>query len=318
MHLEDDSPDMRKIALALALILGLANGAAAQAPPPIPALPDSPRITTYSISTSTCACSVGFAIYGQSGTPVDAWIQVYVNGTAYLSTDSTFGWSLSSVSGPLNSIARPITNAVLTFNSAQTGTIVIVGDRRPSRTTQFSENRGVPARDLNQAVTDLQATQRELWDKSNRSIVGQPGEVLLPLPNAAGRAGQNLVFDANGQPSLGGVVGVPAGVLTGNNTWLGVNNFTNTTTFTGVATFTGPQSSPSVDPAAYQFGLSGGCQATWLIAITLPCGPYLLVYGPNGGGAGSFANRSSDYIPSGPNATPTEDLITFSLSLCPA
>ncbi len=189
--------------IATALIwLSLAIDVFAQAPAPVPALPDSPRITTYSISASTCACSVGFAIYGQTGTPVDAWIQVYVNGIAYLSTDPTFGWSLSSVSGPLNSIARPITNAVLTFNSAQTGTVVILGDRRPSRTTQFSENRGVPARDLNQAVTDLQATQRELWDKSNRSVVGQPGEVFSPLPKASTRANQFLCFDALGSPAV--------------------------------------------------------------------------------------------------------------------
>lgn len=190
---------MRQIALALALILGLANGAAAQAPPPVPALPDSTRLTSYNISTSTCACSVGFQIYG-SGTDVDEWIQVYVNGIAYLSTDPTFGWSLSSVSGSLGSIPRPITNAVLTFNASQTATVVIVGDERPRRLSQFTENRGVTGRDLNQAVTDIIAVQRELWDKSNRSIVGQPGDSLLPLPSVAARAGQYLCFDSNGNP----------------------------------------------------------------------------------------------------------------------
>lgn len=190
---------MRKIALALALILGLANGAAAQAPPPVPALPDSARLTSYSISSSTCACSVGFAIYG-SGTDVDEWIQVYINGVAYLSTDPVFGWSLSSVSPGGLTGPRPITNAVLTFNAAQTGTVIIVGAERPRRLSQFSENRGVPARDLNQAVTDLTAVQREAWDKLNRAIVGQPGEVLTPLPNAASRASKVLGFDPNGQP----------------------------------------------------------------------------------------------------------------------
>ncbi len=90
------------------------------------------------------------------------------------------------------------------------------------------------------------------------------------------------------------------------NTWTFPQAFTG-----GPISFTGPQSAPSSDPAAVQLGLSGGCQATWLIAITLPCGPYMLVYGPNGGGAAAFANRSSDYIPAGPsNATPTQDLIT--------
>lgn len=214
---------MRKIALALALIVGPANGALAQAPPAVPALPDSQRIATYSISSSTCACSVGFALYG-SGTDVDSWIQVYINGTAYLSTDPSHGWSLSSVTGSLGSIPRPITNAILTFAVAQTGTIQIVGTERPRRLTQFPENRGVAARDLNQAVTDQMSVSRELWDKLNRSIVGQPGEVLLPLPSAASRAGQTLVFDLNGNPSLSSSV-TPGSVLTGNNTFTGQNTF---------------------------------------------------------------------------------------------
>lgn len=214
---------MRQIALALALILGLANGAAAQAPPPVPALPDSTRLTSYSIITSTCACSVGFAIYG-SGTDVDEWIQVYVNGIAYLSTDPTFGWSLSSVTGSLGSIPRPITNAVLTFNAAQTATVVIVGDERPRRLTQFPENRGVTGRDLNQAITDVVAVQRELWDKSNRSITGQPGEVFPSLPPAASRPNTYLCFDSNGLPIVcqnvsgsGGSITLPGSSVNGDS-----------------------------------------------------------------------------------------------------
>jgi hypothetical protein len=190
---------MRKIAIALALIVGLVNWAAAQAPPAVPALPDSQRLTTYSISATTCACSVGFALYG-SGTDVDEWIQVYISGTAYLSTDPTHGWSLSSATGSLGSIPRPITNAVLTFNAVQTGTVQIVGAERPRRLTQFSENRGVAARDLNQAVTDQTAISREFWDKLNRAIVGQPGDVFPPLPLLATRAGKYLCFDSGGLP----------------------------------------------------------------------------------------------------------------------
>jgi Chaperone of endosialidase len=185
---------MCKIAIALALLLGLANGAAAQAPPAVPALPDSSRVTTYSLSASNCACSVGFALYG-SGNDVDEWIQVYVNGVAKLSTDLTYGWSLSSATGALATIPRPITNAVLTFNSVQTAAVIISGSERPRRLSQFSENRGVAARDLNQAVTDAVAVQRELWDKANRSIVGQPGEVFSALPPPANRLGGFLAFD---------------------------------------------------------------------------------------------------------------------------
>lgn len=192
---------MRRIALAIALMLGLAAPAAAQAPPAVPALPDTARVTTYSLSASTCSCSVGFALY-QSGTDVDQWISVYVNGVAKLSTDPAFGWALTSATGSLGSIPRPITNAVLTFNTAQTASIIIVGNQRPRRLSQFSENRGVPARDLNQAITTDIAALRELWDKSNRSIVGQPGETLTPLPSGTARAGLNLGFDGSGNPTL--------------------------------------------------------------------------------------------------------------------
>lgn len=212
---------MNRILAAGLVWLGLSLGAFAQAPPPVPALPDSPRLTSYSISSSTCACSVGFQIYG-SGTDVDEWISVYVNGVAKLSTDPTFGWSLASVSPGGLASARPITNAILTFNAAQSGTIVIVGNERPRRLSQFSENRGVTARDLNQAITDAVAVQRELWDKSNRSIVGQPGEIFPALPPVAQRAGQFLCFSALGVPgtcaalSGGGGLSVPTATVNGN------------------------------------------------------------------------------------------------------
>lgn len=211
---------MRRIALLLAFALGLAVPASSQAPSPVPALPDTARVTTYSLSASTCACSVGFALYGDN-TDVDEWIQVFVAGKAYLSTDPTFGWSLSSVTGSLGTIPRPITNAVLTFNSPQTAAVVIVGARRPRRLSQFSENRGVAARDLNQTVTDIIATQREIWDKSNRTIVVQPGEALNVLPSATGRIGQFLSFDSTGQPimspptSAGGITPVTGTPLLG-------------------------------------------------------------------------------------------------------
>jgi hypothetical protein len=48
---------IRRAILAFALIAGI-TPAFAQAPPPIPALPDTERRTSYSISASTCACSV--------------------------------------------------------------------------------------------------------------------------------------------------------------------------------------------------------------------------------------------------------------------
>lgn len=187
------------LAAGIGLLVGLGPAASlAQAPPPVPALPDTERRTSYSISGTTCACAVNFSLYGDS-TDVDEWIQVYVNGVRKLSTDPTFGWTLSSATGSLGTIPRPITNAVLTFNANQTGTINIVGSRRPRRLTTFAENRGVPARDLNQVLNDVTAMAREAWDLRSRTILAEPGFVFNQLPAASSRASLFLCFDNSGQ-----------------------------------------------------------------------------------------------------------------------
>jgi hypothetical protein len=220
---------MKDLAAAFALLASLIAPAAAQAPPPVPALPDAPRLTQYSVSASTCACSVGFALYAD-GTDIDNWIQVFIGSTPVLSTDPVNGWKLTSPTGSLGNIPRPITDAVLTFNSAQTGAVTIVGARRPRRVSQFSENRGVPARDLNQAITGEIAILRESWDKLQGATVGQPGESLQRLPPAATRAGTILNFNSSGQPIVsapgagtGNVVG-PAGAT--NNDFVCFNGAT--------------------------------------------------------------------------------------------
>lgn len=173
----------------------------AQAPPPVPALPDSIRITNYTLAASSCACSVGFNLY-QDGTDIDNMVHVYLNGTRYLSSDATFGWTLSSVTGSFGLIPLPVTDAVLTYNSVQTGTLVIRGAQRPRRLTEFSESRGVPARDHNLALNALSAQLRENWDDVAGAVRAQPGEVLTRLPNAAARVGSVLGFDSGGQPNL--------------------------------------------------------------------------------------------------------------------
>jgi hypothetical protein len=187
---------MRKLLAAAFLAISLAP-AFAQAPPPVPALPDTERRTAYVLSSQTGPLSVGFAIYGDSTDFVD-WIHVWVNGVQV-----TTGWTLTSPTGALASIPRPITNAQITFAVAQTGTVQIVGARRPRRLSQFSENRGVAARDLNVVITDLVAQNREQWDLlENRVLQGIPGEVLSPLPPAATRASKLLGFDGNGNTAV--------------------------------------------------------------------------------------------------------------------
>jgi hypothetical protein len=194
----------RNLALAIfaALsLLGSSTASFAQAPPPVPALPDTERRTSYSLTSSTCACSVGFQLYGDSNDFAN-WVEVWLNGVRVNFNDATFGWTITSPTGPLSSIPRPVTDGVLTFTNAQTGTVQIVGARRPRRVSQFTENRGVAARDLNQALTDIIAQNRETWDKTNdftgRGLFSQPGNTLGPLPLPSVCAGAFLGFDGTG------------------------------------------------------------------------------------------------------------------------
>lgn len=218
---------MRKTLAALALLAGFLPAiATAQAPPAVPALPDTERRTSYALTAGTCpACSVGFALYG-TGTDYGNWIEVWIvtgSGSSAVATKLTAvtDYTLSSATGSLATIPRPITNATITLSSARTGTLQIVGAERPRRLTQFPENRGVTARELNVAVTDLVAENREQWDKLNRTLVAAPGDSIGgPIPVAAKRAGGVLGFDSSGNPialtaltGLGNVIGPNTSVV---------------------------------------------------------------------------------------------------------
>lgn len=173
----------------------------AQAPPPVPALPDTQRLTTYSINAATGPYSVGFALYGDS-TDYGDWLEVRLCTSAVLNPCSALTavtqWTLSSATGAIATIPRPITDATITLTSPMTGTLLINGARRPRRTAQFAENRGVAARDLNQAITDITAQNRETWDRVGRTIRGQPNEAISPLQPATTRAGGVLCWDGTG------------------------------------------------------------------------------------------------------------------------
>ena len=210
----------RRICAALVLLAAALApfGAFAQVPPPVPALPDSARIQQYTLSGTTCICAVGFQLYADS-TDIDAWIQVWVGGKRYLSTNSTYGWSLSSPTGSLATIPRPITDAVLTFNAVQTGTVQIVGARRPRRTSVFQENAGVPARALNQTFNDLFATQREVWDKTNdlsgRGLFFAPGNTAGPMPAPSACKSSYLGFNSTGlNPLCAQFIATPGTIAT--------------------------------------------------------------------------------------------------------
>lgn len=179
--------------VALALLIAPAGG---QVPPPVPALPDQQRITSYQITSSNCACAIGFALYGDQ-TDYQNWVQIWLNGVNVAYNDPSFGWSVTSPSGPLGLIALPISDAVLTFSRPQTGTVMIVGARRPRRLSQYTEGRGVAARDLNVSITDLVAQNREQWDILNRALLAPPGGTV-GFP-----AGQPLIGAGTSIPTSG-------------------------------------------------------------------------------------------------------------------
>src|ERR1700761_5827756 len=111
---------VQRLLLSAVLIAGLAP-AFAQSPTPVPALPDTERRTSYTISASQCTCAVNFALYGDS-TDYQNWIEVWLSGVGNVAyNDPTYGWTITSPSGPIGNLARPITDAVLTFNNPQTG-----------------------------------------------------------------------------------------------------------------------------------------------------------------------------------------------------
>jgi hypothetical protein len=205
----------RRLILAGFAAISLMSSVAAsfaQVPAPVPALPDSERRTSYTITASTCQCAVNMQLYGDSN-DFQNWVEVWLNGVRLNFNDPTLGWTITSPSGQLSNLARPVTDAVLTFTNPQTGTVQIVGARRPRRTSQFSENQGVSARNLNQVITDIVAMLREVWDKINdvtgRTVQAPPGETLSVLPPISGRANMGVCFDSGGNivPCVGSSAG---------------------------------------------------------------------------------------------------------------
>lgn len=192
---------MRKLlagAAFFASLIGSIGPSYSQVCPPVSALPDSERRVAYAPSASAGPFSVTFPVLGD-GTDYGAWIEVWLNGVMLTPVTA---WQLTIPSGTLSAACRPITNASITLTAPATGTLQIVGARRPRRTSQFAENVGVSARNLNQVFTDLTAQNREVWDKINdvsgRGLFSQPGNVMGPLPLPANCIGSVLNFGADG------------------------------------------------------------------------------------------------------------------------
>jgi hypothetical protein len=274
---------IRRALLALSLLATLVAPAFAQAPPPIPALPDSARITNYTISATTCACAVGFQIYGDQ-TDVDNWIQVFLNGTRVLSTDATFGWTLTSPSGSLGVIPRPITDGVVTFNSTQTGTVQIVGAQRPRRLSEFAENVGVTAHSFNLLQNTVFAELRENWDKIiNGGGGGSSSLTIGSTPISGGTNGDCLTVSGSvlGQASCGGGGGGAVSSVSNSDGTLTISP----TTGSVVASLASPTTYAKLN--APDQTVSGGANVTSQTlstgSFTIDCGSRPLQYITNGG-----------------------------------
>lgn len=241
-----------RLLIPLVVLLG---STLAHAQTPVPALPDTERRSAYTIAAQTGPFNVNFALYGDS-TDYGNWLEVWLNGVKLTAiTDYT----VTSPSGSLAVLARPITNGQVTLVAAGTGTLQILGARRPRRTSQISENGPVTAHDFNLLNTDIVAMEREGWDLRSRSILVPPGEAGAVLPPAATRANNFLFFDANGNPTLssgsGGGGGGPINTLlltvcsTANTTlWLTGSTWGCIPTQTANTFYTGPASGGAALP----------------------------------------------------------------------
>jgi hypothetical protein len=148
---------MQRFCASLLLFLLLSAPALAQAPPPIPPIPDAPRTITYNITSSTAQVSVPFAVFGDCSD-----IQVQINGLTVPLPTSV--WNCASASGfALNTLPLPITDMVVNLTPPLTSaTLVITGAWHP-RNLSVPTAPGINRREYEQAVSTLVAAQRELY-----------------------------------------------------------------------------------------------------------------------------------------------------------
>lgn len=87
-------------------------------------------------------------------------------------------------------------DAIVTLDTGVTGIVDIVGARPPNRVAQFTEGRGVTARDENIAFNLVTAVAREAFDKLSRALVAAPGTMGAQIAEFV--AGGLLIVNADG------------------------------------------------------------------------------------------------------------------------
>jgi hypothetical protein len=158
---------MLNIRAACLWLLLLTLPAFAQAPPPIPPLPDTNRTVAYSISVSTAQVAVPFNVYGDCSD-----IQVQINGVVVLLSNGL--WNCASSSGfALNTLPLPITDMVVNLTPALTsGTLAITGAWH-ARNPTIPTAPGISRREYQQAINTITAGQREVSDLVSSVGYGQ-------------------------------------------------------------------------------------------------------------------------------------------------
>ncbi len=84
-----------------------------------------PRLTTYTVQNETGPLKVGLPLF-KPGVNYRRWVEVWLDDKLLRPGRD---WTLSSPSGPLETLPRPITDAEITFTSPRTGEVQIVADR---------------------------------------------------------------------------------------------------------------------------------------------------------------------------------------------
>src|ERR1017187_1376478 len=146
---------MLNIRAAIPCLLLMILPAFAQAPPPIPPIPDTNRAVTYGISSSTAQVAVPFNVYGDCTD-----IQVQINGVNQPLPSSL--WNCASQSGfALSTLPLPITDMVVNLTPALTsGTLTIIGAWHP-RNLSVPTAPGINRREFEQSISTLIAGERE-------------------------------------------------------------------------------------------------------------------------------------------------------------
>ncbi|BBF92630.1 phage tail protein [Blastochloris tepida] len=137
--------------------------------PPIPTIPDAPRESNYNVAAANYV-DVGFALFGADD------IEVWVNGAIVPS-----GWTLGTTTGA--DITFPTEAGRVFFDDPVTGTVSVVGARRPRGQVAFSEGTST-ARARQFAYALHEATLREFYDLLGRFVRAAPGVEGQVLPAA--------------------------------------------------------------------------------------------------------------------------------------